>query len=324
MRKVLRFIVGVAATLLLATGIVQGQEYPTRPIRIVVPLPPGGGTDILARHVAQKMTERLQVGVVVENKSGAGSLIGTEFVARAPADGYTLLMGLASNMALNVGLFKKLSYDPLQDFIAVGYLAIYPFVLLTRPDLPGTTLRDLIQYAKERPGKLTYASAGVGTGQHVWIAILFKNLGIDLVHVPYKGAAAGHQDLMAGRVDVMFDNLSASKQYVSAGRLKALAVSSPSRTTQLPSVPTINESSPVPYEVGSWFGLFTPAGTSEPVVSRLRNVIQGVVRQKDFVERIERDGGRVLDIAGDHQQKFLEEEVRRWTSLIKQYGISLD
>lgn len=324
MRKVLPFIVGVAATLLLATGIVQGQEYPTRPIRIVVPLPPGGGTDILARHVAQKMTERLQVGVVVENKSGAGSLIGTEFVARAPADGYTLLMGLASNMALNVGLFKKLSYDPLQDFIAVGYLAIYPFVLLTRPDLPGTTLRDLIQYAKERPGKLTYASAGVGTGQHVWIAILFKNLGIDLVHVPYKGAAAGHQDLMAGRVDVMFDNLSASKQYVSAGRLKALAVSSPSRTTQLPSVPTINESSPVPYEVGSWFGLFTPAGTSEPVVSRLRNVIQGVVRQKDFVERIERDGGRVLDIAGDHQQKFLEEEVRRWTSLIKQYGISLD
>lgn len=323
MRNVLRMI-GFAAMLLLAGGMVHGQEFPARPIKIVVPQPPGGGTDILARHVAQKMSEQLPGAVVVENRPGAGSLVGTEFVARAPADGYTLLMGLASNMALNVGLFKKLSYDPLRDFVAVGYLSIYPFVLLTRPDLPGANLGDFIQYAKERPGKLTYASAGVGSGQHVWGTILFKNLGIDLVHVPYKGAAAGHQDLMAGRVDVMFDNISASKHYVEAGRLQALAVSSPSRAKQLPSVPTINESSPVPYEVGSWFGLFTPAGTPVPVVTRLREVIQGVVRQKDFIDRIERDGGRVLDIPGEEQQKFLEQEVRRWSRLIKQYGITLD
>ena len=315
---------GWAAALLLWSAFGHAQDFPSRPIRLIVPQAPGGGTDILGRNVAQKLGELLRQPTVVENRVGAGSLVGTEYVSRAAADGYTLLVGGIFNIVMNRALIKNISYDPLRDFVPLGFTSAYPFVLLARSDLPVSNLAELVKYAKARPGKLTYGSAGIGTLQHVWGTILFKSLGMDALHVPFKGAAAAHQEMMAGRLDLLFDNMSASKQYVQSGRLKGLAVSSAGRSTQLPDLPTIKETGFVKFEGESWFGLFAPAGTPAPVVEILRQALTGIIGDPEFVARIERDGGRVLAIAPREQQRFMQEEIERWTKLVVQYGVTVD
>ncbi len=302
----------------------MAQEYPARPIRLIVPIGAGGGTDILARHVAQKLGERLRQAAIVENRPGAGSLIGTEYVAKAAPDGYTLLVGGIFNMVMNRALLKNLPYEPLRDFVPLGYISAYPFVLVARADLPGSSLRELVQYAKERPGKLTYGSAGLGTLQHVWGTILFKSLGLDMVHVPFKGAPAAHQEMLAGRLDVMLDNLSAAKHHVQAGRLKALAVSSASRSPQLDGVPTINETGLLSFEGESWFALFAPAGTPGPVLATLRSALAAINRDAEFAGRVERDGGRVLAIPPERHIEFLHEEIERWSRLVTRYNVTVD
>ncbi len=287
-----------AALLACSVVVCHAQDFPSRPIRLIVPQAPGGGTDILGRNVAQKLGELLRQAVVVENRVGAGSLVGTEYVARAPADGYTLLVGGIFNIVMNKVLIKNLSYDPLRDFVPFGFTSAYPFVLLIRSDLPVSNLVELVKYAKHRPGKLTYGSAGIGTLQHVWGTILFRSLGLDTLHVPFKGAAAAHQEMMAGRLDMMFDNMSASKQYVQSGRLKGLAVSSAGRSSHLPEVPTVNETGLTKFEGESWYA--------------------------EFAARIERDGGRVLAIPPQQQQQFMREQIERWTKLVTQYGVTVD
>src|SRR5437870_1035241 len=279
----MRHILAIITCLLGAAA--QAQDYPVRPIRLIVPIGPGGGTDILARHMAQKMTERLRSSVVVENRPGAGSIIGTDYVAKAAPDGYTLLVGGIFNMVMNKALVKNLPYEPLRDFVPLGYLSAYPFALGARPDLPAT-LAEFVRYAKERPGKLTYGSAGLGTLQHVWGTILLKSLGLDMVHVPFKAAPAVHQEMLAGRIDVMMDNLSAVKHHVQSGRLKAYAVSSARRTRELEGVPTLRESG-VDFEGESWFALFAPAATPPGIVSTLRNVIAEVLHDGDFAARVD-------------------------------------
>ena len=300
------------------------QEYPARPIRLIVPIGAGGGTDILARHVAQKLGEQFRQAAIVENRPGAGSLIGTEYVAKAAPDGYTLLVGGIFNMVMNRALLKDLPYEPLRDFVPLGYISAYPFVLVARADLPGSSLQELVQYAKERPGKLTYGSAGLGTLQHVWGTILFKSLGLDMVHVPFKGAPAAHQEMLAGRLDVMLDNLSAAKHHLQAGRLKALAVSSAGRSPQLDGVPTLNETGLVSFEGESWFALFAPAGTPGPVLATLRSALAGINRDAEFAGRVERDGGRVLVIPPERHVAFLREEIERWSSLVTRYDVTVD
>ena len=318
----MRHILAIIACLLGAA--VQAQDYPVRPIRLIVPIGPGGGTDILARHMAQKMTERLRASVVVENRPGAGSIVGTEYAARAAPDGYTLLVGGIFNMVMNRALMKSLPYDPVRDFVPLGYVSAYPFVLVARGDLPASSLAELVDYARARPGKLTYGSAGIGTLQHVWGAILFKSLGLDLVHVPFKAAPAAHQEMLAGRLDVMIDNLSAAKAHVHAGRLKAFAVTGAHRSRELESVPTVNETGLVRFEGESWFALFAPAATPANTVGALRTALAGVLQDREFVERIERDGGRVLAIGPAEQRKFLEDEVERWSALVARYGVSIE
>ncbi|HXL76764.1 MAG TPA: tripartite tricarboxylate transporter substrate binding protein [Burkholderiales bacterium] len=300
------------------------QEYPARPIRLIVPIGAGGGTDILARHLAQKLGERLRQAAIVENRPGAGSLIGTEYVAKAAPDGYTLLVGGIFNMVMNRALLKNLPYEPLRDFVPLGYISAYPFVLVARADLPGSSLQEFVQYAKERPGKLTYGSAGLGTLQHVWGTILFRSLGLDMVHVPFKGAPAAHQEMLAGRLDVMLDNLSAAKHHVQAGRLKALAVSSASRSPQLDSVPTLNETGLLSFEGESWFALFAPAGTPGPVLATLRSALAAINRDAEFAGRVERDGGRVLAIPPERHIEFLHEEIERWSRLVTRYNVTVD
>ena len=308
----------------LLAGAAGAQDFPNKPIRIVVPQAPGGGTDILARNLAARMTELLKQGVVVENRTGAGSLVGTEFVARAPADGYTLLMGGIFNMVMNKALVKNLSYSPENDFVSLGFVSAYPFVLLMRPDLPINNLAELAAYAKARPGKMSYGSGGMGTLQHVWGAILTSSLGLDMIHVPFKGAAPAHQEMMAGRLDIMFDNISAAKPHIQAGRLKGLVVSSAQRSTQLPNIPTVNETGLTRFEGESWFGVFAPAATPAPVVARLRETLAGINREAEFLARVERDGGRMLNIAPAQQQTFLREEIDRWVGSVSRYKVSAD
>jgi len=312
-----------ACAALAFAATAAAQEFPGRPIRMIVPSPPGGGTDIIGRNVAQQMTERLRFPTYVENKTGAGSLIGTDFVAKAPPDGHTLLVGGIFNMVMNSALIANLSYDPVRDFVPVGYISAYPFVLLTRPDLPAN-LAGFVTYAKERPGKLNFGSAGLGTLQHVWGTILTKSLGLDMVHVPYKGGAAAEQDLIAGRLELMFDNLSAVKQFIETKQLTPLAVSGASRAKDLPDVPTINESGPVKFEGESWFGIFAPAGTPAPAVEQLRRTLAATIADANFAARIDRDGGRILSIVDADQPAFLRTELERWTALVKKYGVTAD
>jgi tripartite-type tricarboxylate transporter receptor subunit TctC len=315
-------IVGAASA--WAAGAAWSQDFPSKPLRIVVPQAPGGGTDILARNLAARMTELLKQGVVVENRTGAGSLVGTEFVARAPADGYTLLMGGIFNMVMNKALVKNLSYSPENDFVSLGFVSAYPFVLLMRPDLPVNSLAELAAYAKARPGKMSYGSGGMGTLQHVWGAILTSSLGLDMIHVPFKGAAPAHQEMMAGRLDIMFDNISAAKPHIQAGRLKGLVVSSAQRSAALPNIPTVNETGLTRFEGESWFGVFAPAATPAPVVARLRETLAAINREADFVARVSADGGRLLNIAPAQQQAFLREEIDRWVGAAQRYKVTAD
>jgi tripartite-type tricarboxylate transporter receptor subunit TctC len=316
----------IFAAVLIAgcSGAVVAQDYPSRTVRLVVPSVPGGGTDIIARFMAAKMSDALRGSVIVENRPGAGSLNGTESVAKALPDGHTILVGGAFNMSLNPALFKKLTYDAIRDFTPVGILSGYPFLVMVKNDLPVATLAEFVQLAKAQPGKLSMASAGLGTGQHVWGTIVFKSLGLDLVHVPYKGAAPAHQDMLAGRIDVIFDNLSAAKPYVLGGRMKGLALSATSRSTHLPNVPTINETGLADFLCESWFALFAPAATPAPIVDRLRNVVGAVVSGPEFAARVESDGGRPLPMAPAEQIKFVRDELERWTALVKRHGVTLD
>src|SRR5882672_6040342 len=258
---------------LLGFGVAtEAQEFPARPIRVIVASGPAGGTDLTGRNVAKTMSDLLRHPVHVENRPGAGSTTGTDYAARATPDGYTLLVSSGSSMVMNPILYKDLPYEPLRDFVAVGFIAAYPFVLITRADLPASNLPDFVKYAKEHPGKLTYASPGVGTVQHVWGAILFKSLGLDLLHVPFKAAAAGHQEMLGGRIDTMFDNLSANRQYIEAGRMKGLVVSTPRRAAQLPNVPTVNETGLAKFEGESSMGTFAPVKTPRATVRTLRQI----------------------------------------------------
>ena len=313
----------VAAVLLLVPVIAGAAEsYPTRPVRIIVASAAGGGTDLTGRHVAKTMSEMLPHPVVVENRPGAGSTTGTAYAARATPDGYTLLVSSASSMVMNPILYKDLPYQPLRDFVAVGFIAAYPFVLITRADLPVASLAEFVKHAQSQPGKLTYASPGVGSVQHVWGTILFKSLGLDLLHVPFKGAALGHQQMLGGRIDVMFDNLSANRHYIESGRMKGLAVSTAKRVAPLPNVPTVTETGLAEFDGQSWMGMFAPAATPPAMVKRLREIFVKVSRDPDFTRRINNASGYALDIPPQEQQQFVRREIERWGRLIRQYGVT--
>ena len=263
------------ASLVLATSTaatVCAQSYPSRVVRVIVAYPPGGSIDVVTRLVNQRLSAALGQQFIAENRAGAAGNIGTDYVAKATPDGYTLFLAEVGPNAVSHAL-AKLPYDPEKDFVTLGYVSAYPFVLLARPDLPGNSLAEWVAYAKERPGKLTYGSGGIGTLQYTWGTILVGSLGLELLHIPYKGATQAHQEMMAGRLDVMFDNISAGKQHVQSGRLKALAVSSAMRSPLLPQVATVNEAGLGKFEGESWFALYAPAATPAPTAAPRTNPI---------------------------------------------------
>ena len=327
MKKTIRFTHLVSILLMTVSVNVfaqQNTDYPNHPIKLIVPIAPGGGTDIIGRKVAQKLSDLLPQATFVENKAGAGSLIGTEFVAKAPADGYTLLVGGLFNMVMNKALMKNLPYDPSKDFIPLGYISAYAFVLSTRPDLPVNNLAEMVKLMKDKPGQFTYGSAGIGTLQHVWASILTDQLGLDLVHVPFKGAPQAYQEMMAGRLDIIFDNISASKSFVQSNRLKGIVVSAEKRSPLFPQLPTINETGLTKFSGESWFGIFAPANTPPQVVLKLRQALAQVNKDPEFIALVEKDGGRVLNITAADQQAFLLDEINRWVPLVAKSKVKID
>ena len=274
--------------------------------------------------MAQKLSDIFPQSTFVENKAGAGSLIGTEFVAKAPPDGYTLLVGGLFNMVMNKALMKNLPYDPAKDFIPLGYISSYAFVLSTRPDLSVNSLADIVKLMKDKPGQYSYGSAGIGTLQHVWASILTDQLALNLIHVPFKGAPQAYQEMMAGRLDIIFDNISASKSYVQSGRLKGIAVSGEKRSPLFPQIPTINETGLTKFHGESWFGIFAPANTPAPVVAKIRQALSQVNKDPEFISLVEKDGGRVLNIPAGEQQGFLMDEINRWVPLVAKSNVKID
>jgi tripartite-type tricarboxylate transporter receptor subunit TctC len=298
--------------------------YPNRPLRVIVPQPPGGGFDYVARALGDRLAKQIGQSVVVENRPGSGTLVGTDAAAKADPDGYTLLMGSVSNIALNMGLYDKLSYDSLRDFEPVGLAVSYSYTLMARNDLPFNSLKEVVAYAKANPGKLNYASAGNGSGQHVLAAALWHLAGADITHIPYKGAQAAYQDLLGGRVDLFFDLSSTARPQVDSGKVKALALSGAERNPMHPNVPTILESGVAQLDLESWFGYFVPSKTPAAVQERLRSELTKVIAQPELQENFRSRGGKPLNLNTAQTKALVQRDVERWTKLVRDIGIKAD
>lgn len=313
-------LAGLMASLGLGSSALA-QAYPTKPLRVVVPQPPGGGFDVVGRLLADRLGKALGQGAVVENRPGSGTLVGTDLVAKAAPDGYTLLVGSVSNLALNPGLYRNLPYDSLRDFEPVGLAVAYSYTLVARKDLPFNNLRELIAYAKANPKKLSFASGGSGSGQHVLAAALWNLAGVEVVHVPYRGAQAAYQDLLGGRVDVFFDLSPTARPQVEAGNLKALAVSGSARLPFHPEVPTLAEAGVANIELESWFGLFAPAKTPPELLERLRTELARIVQAPDLIETFRKAGGKPLALTTDQAKALVKRDVDRWSKITRDLDI---
>jgi tripartite-type tricarboxylate transporter receptor subunit TctC len=313
-------MIGSAAA--LASPWLHAQAYPSRPVRIIVPTTPGGGYDNLGRLVAERLSPELGVGVVVENRTGGGTLVGTQVAAAAAPDGYTLVVGGLANMALNAGLYKNPQYNPVTDFIPIALVASFSYCLVARRDLPQSTLAELLAYARANPGKLNMATGGTGSGQHV-AAVMLRRLGnIQMVEIPYKGAQAAYTDLVGGRVDLFFDNTTTAQPLIEAGRIKAIATSGSQRDKSLPGVPTATEAGLPGMVLESWLGIFAPARTPPAAVNRLREAMSRVVAQPDLRKRLEDGGWRMLDQDAASTEQFVRAEAERWPTFLREAGIS--
>jgi tripartite-type tricarboxylate transporter receptor subunit TctC len=299
----------------------QGTAYPSKPVRIVVPQPPGGGFDTVGRLLADRLGKQMNGSFVVENRTGSGTLVGTEVAAKAAPDGYTLLVGSVSNLALNPGLYANLPYDSLRDFEPVGLAVSYSYTLMARKDLPFKTLQDVIAHAKANPKQLNYASAGNGSGQHVLAAALWHLAGVEVTHVPYRGAQPAYQDLLGGRVDLFFDLSPTARPQVEAGNARALAVSGAARNPMHPDVPTVKETKVADLELESWFGLFAPAKTPPDVLARLRDAFGKVVAAPDLQETLTKSGGKPLQLVGEPARQLVKRDVDRWVPLVRTLGV---
>lgn len=298
------------------------QTYPDRPIKIVVPIGPSGSYDIVGRLLADQLTRRLGQSVVVENRPGAGTIVGTQFVVGAPADGYTLLVGGLSNIVFNAGLYQKLAYDPLNDLVPVALVFNISYTLVGSKDLPYRTPKEVIEAARKNPGALKLANAGTGTGQHIVGAAFMSLTGTRLLEVPYRGSAAAFPDLLSGRVDLFFDSTPAALPYVKSGQAKGIAILTARRNPQMPDVPTMTESGVPNLEIDSWIGLFAPAKTPPAVIARLQQAIAEAL--PELKPRFEGNGGELMDMAPDRLKPFVKAEYDKWIAIIREAGIRLD
>ncbi len=292
-----------------------GGAYPSRAVRIVVPFPPGGGTDIISRTVAQKLSEMWGQPVIVDNRSGANGIIGTDLGAKAKPDGYTLLVVIATH-AINPSLYRKLPYDTAADFAPVTLMAQYPFVLTIHPALPPKTVKELIALARARPGQLSYASSGNGSGPHLGFELFKTAANIDVVHIPYKGAGPANIDLISGQVQLMFNNFLAAMPQIRAGKLRVLAVTSATRSAVMPDVPTMAQAGLPGFDVTGWYALLAPAGTPSPIVSKVQSDVVAALRVPQLRERLSGEGAEPVGSTPNEFARFLAVEIRKWGKAI--------
>ncbi|HKW36981.1 MAG TPA: tripartite tricarboxylate transporter substrate binding protein [Burkholderiales bacterium] len=310
----------IAVVLLSALAGPSWGQYPSRPVRFIVPSAAGGGTDIIARAISLKLGETLGQQFVVDNRPGAGQMIGIELAAKSPADGYTILMA-ASTLAINPVMYKKVSYDPVRDFAPITQAATLPNVVVVHPSLPVGSLAELVAYAKRHPGELNFASAGVGTSPQMSIELLKSMAGIDMVHIPYKGTAPGVVDVLAGQVKVMAPNVLTALPHIKSGKLRALAVTSRKRSAALPEIPTVAEAGLPGYDSTQWYGVLAPAGTRHEIVTRLHDEIVRALRDPEVGKRLAADGAEPVGSGPDEFAAFIRLESEKWAKVAKAAGI---
>jgi tripartite-type tricarboxylate transporter receptor subunit TctC len=309
----------VVATLAAVAPPARSADYPNRPIRLVVPYPPGGGTDVAARRLAEEMGKGLGQRLVVENVGGAGGLLGMQQVARAEPNGYTLVLALTAQFAVNPSLFPNLPYDPVNDYAPIALLAAAPYVLVVHPDLPVRSVTDLVALARRQTDKLSYASAGNGSGAHLSSELLKRMAGIDMVHVPYKGAGAAYTDLLAGRIPLMFSTYATVSGHLEAGRLRAIAVSTEQRAPGLKDVPAIAETLPG-YRSDVWYVLAAPAGTPNDIVARLNTEALAALKSPVIAKQLADDLIQVVGSRPDEVKPFIVTEIAKWGEVVKRSG----
>jgi len=304
-------------------GAALAQTYPDRPIRVIVPFPPGQASDTIMRLVGERLARSLGQPVLVDNKPGAGGNIGSDAGAKSAPDGYTLTVATAA-LPISKHVYRKLPFDPARDFAPITLMTITPLVLVTRPDLAVKSVADLVEQAKKNPGKLTFASSGPGTS-HQLSGELFKTLaGVDMLHIPYKGSPPAHIDLMAGTVDIMFDNIVPVSPHIKQGKLKALAVTTRTRAAALPDVPTMAESGFANFEAVAWFGLLAPAGTPKPIVERLNREVVAILNTTDIKQRLAGMGATTVADTPEEFGRFLNAEIDKWAPIVKRAQIELE
>jgi tripartite-type tricarboxylate transporter receptor subunit TctC len=317
-----RTLLKAAALLLALTGAAAAEDYPVRPVHLIIPFPPGGSNDVVGRMIAIQLSERLGKQVVVENRGGAGGVIGTETASNATPDGYTLLV-ISIAHAVNPWLYK-LNYDPIKSFVPVGILATGPNVLVVNPQVPIQSVKELIAYAKQKPGELHYASAGVGSFQHLGGELFKLTAGIDILHVPFRGGGPAMIDVLGGFSQVMFSSLVQTTPHIRSGQLRALGTGGLKRSPVLPDVPTIDEAGLPGYEAVNWWGIVAPAGTPPEIVAKLNKALGEVQSAPETQQRFANEGAEVTQMAPAEFGAFMVREMGKWERVVKQSGMKAE
>jgi tripartite-type tricarboxylate transporter receptor subunit TctC len=312
--------IATVVALALAAGSAGAQDYPTQPVKIVVPFVAGGGTDAIARWFAKGLEAKLRQPFVVENRAGSGTTIGAAYVARSAPDGYTLLLGTSSTYSIAPNVYKKVPFDPIKDFAPIALVAEVPFVLFVNPALPVKTVMDLVKLAKSKPGAFSYASAGIGTQHHVNAELLKTLTGIQMTHVPYRGGAPAYQDVVAGHVPIMFGDVSQVLPLARAGKVRALAVTIRQRVDTMPDVPTMHEAGIANYSASAWIAVVAPAGTPAPIVARLNKALVELVHAPDTQKRFTNLGLRAVSSTSEELGAYMKSELVRWGKVVQAAG----
>jgi tripartite-type tricarboxylate transporter receptor subunit TctC len=324
LKKVAQIIATTTLVLFLALVPAAAQDYPARTTTIICPYAPGGATDILARMLARGLEERLGKSFVVENRPGAGTVLAAHIVANAQPDGYTLLMGTSTPLAINATLHRKLPYDPAKDFVPLALIANVPFVLVVTPSLPVKSVADLVKYAKDNPGKLSFGTSGPGSPHHLYMELFKTMTSTEMVHVPYKGSVPALTDVIAGRIPVMFVDLAPALQFIKNGNVRAIGVSSITRVPQLPEVPPVADSVPG-FEAVAWQMLVAPNGTPKPIVDKLHATLKNIEAQPQFNEQVAKLGMVPVDTPSVAElQAYVKSEIVRWGNVVEKSGAAMD
>ena len=317
-------LVATMALLALPAGAQGAATYPTKPIKIVVPFPPGGATDILARAIGAELQKAFGQSVLIENKAGAGGNPGADMVAKSPPDGYTLVMATVGTHGINMSLYSKMPYDAVKDFEPITLVAGVPNLLVVHPSVAAKSVAELTALAKAQPGKLNVASSGNGTSIHMAAELYKMMAGVDILHVPYKGSSFAMTDLLGGQVQLMFDNMPSALPQVKAGKLRALAVTSPKRSSALPDVPTMDEEGLKGFDATSWFGLLAPAGTPKDIIAKLNAAAVKALATPEMRERLASQGAEAVGNTPDQFAAFIKAEIEKWAKTVKASGARVD